>query len=150
MATNTNVVIAKGAYSVTLETIEVTESIKNILKVVAGKGGQSEGNQASGPKNTIVVDLLRLTEAYHIEAYITANATYTAKQIKDQLRTIVKGGGINGGEITLTYEDENINGYIEDIVIKKSANDDVVGSGYTGKDSVEYHVTLDFVKGEKI
>ena len=150
MATNSDIVLAKGSYSVTLPTKEVTESVKNTLKIVAGKGGQSEDNQSKGPKNTIIVDLLRITEAYHIETYIIATATYTAKQIKDQLREIVKGGGINGGEISFTYEDEVLKGYIEDMVIKKSGNDDVVGNSYTGNDSAEYHVTIDFTAGEKV
>ena len=151
MGTNSNIVISKGSYSVEIQTISGTsENIKNVLKLIVGSGGTTEQNQADGPKDTRVVDLLRITEAYHIEGQITASSTKTAKQVKDDLRSIVLGGGTAGGEITLLYEDESISGYIEDLVIKKIGNDDVVGAGYTGKDSAEYTVTVEFVKGVRV
>jgi hypothetical protein len=151
MATNSNITISKGSLSVEIHTVDGTaENIKNTLKIIAGSGGTTEGNQSGGPKDTKVIDLLRIQESYHIEGYLTADDTYTAKQVKDNLRTIVKGAQTNGGEITMVYEDENITGYIEDITIKKIINDDVVGSGYSSKDSAEYRVTIEFVKGVSI
>jgi len=151
MATNDDIVISKGDLSVTLFTVDGTaENIKNVLKVIASSGGTSNSNQEDGAKETKIVDLLRITESYHIEGYIHDSATKTAKQIKDDLKSIVNGAGINGGEISIVYEDTTITGYIEDLTIKKVINDDVAGSGYTGKDSADYRVTLEFIKGVRI
>lgn len=147
MANNDDVRFTKGAYDVTLFTSKVTEGVKNTLKIVAGKGGTSKGNQSSGPKDTMVVDMLRITCPYHIEAYITKTDTKTAKQIKDDLKEIVKGAGVNGGNITMYYEDGTVEGFIETLNIDKIFNDNLVDNSYGANDSAEYHVTIEFIQG---
>ena len=163
MAVNENITISKGGYSVTIQATDGTaENIKNTLKIIDSSGGTNESNQSTGPKNTITVDLLRIQESYHIEGNIVASATGTAdlkkdtggttavsaKQSKDNLREIIKGAGIDGGEITIKYEGSSILGYIEDIVITPSyENINAVAGGYTGTDAAEYHVAVNFIKG---
>ncbi len=146
MATNDDITLAKGSYSVSLFTIRPTENWKNALEVIPGV--TSISNQDQAPNSSQVVDLQRSTYSYVIECAITATATKTAKQVKSDLRTIFEGARTEGGPITLTYEDGSINVFFEDCVIKKASNDDVVGSGYNGKDSVEYTATLTLVEGE--
>jgi len=143
--------VSKGGYSVTLALLDgIAENMINTLKKIAGKGGTGSSNQSGGPKETILIDLLRITQTYHIESVITKTDAKSAYQVKEDLKSIVKGGGINGGEITMVYEDESLSGYIETLTIKKISNDNAVAAGYTGNDSAEYRVTFDFVKGESV
>ena len=146
---NDDIRFTKGSYDVTVFTAKVTESVKNALKIVAGKGGQSRDNQSDGPKDTMIVDMLKITNAYHVEAYITKTDSKTAKQVKDELKKIAEGADIDGGDVTMYYEDGTVDGYIETLNIDKVYNDNSVET-YTGIDSAEYHVTIEFIKGKGI
>lgn len=149
MATNTNITLVKGAFSITLQTTRATENWKNILKVVPGV--TSKDNQVNDPNKSQVVDLQRTTYSYVIECFITATSSpvKTAKQVKDDLRTVFEGARTNGGAIVLTYEDSSINVFFEDCVVIKISNDDAP-TGYSGDDSTEYQVTLTLVEGEEV
>lgn len=150
MSVNSDIRFTKGSYDVTVFTAKITESVKNAIKIVAGKGGQSKSNQSEGPKDTMLVDMLKITHAFHIETYITSTDTKTAKEIKDELVSIAEGAGVNGGNITMYYEDGTVEGFMESLNIDKILNDDLIETGYTGTDSAEYHVTIEFVKGNGI
>ena len=147
---NDDVRFTKGTYDVTVFTAKVTESVKNTLKKVAGKGGQSKDNQSEGPKDTMIVDMLKIVNSYHIEAYLTKTDTKTAKQVKDDLKWIAEGAEVDGGEVTMYYEDDEIDGYIETLTIDKIYNDNLVDNSYTSNDSAEYHITIEFIKGKGI
>ena len=149
MAQNDDIRFTKGSYDVTVFTAKVTESVKNTLKIVAGKGGQSKSNQSEGPKDTMIVDMLRIANSFHIEAYITKTDTKTAKETKDDLKKITEGADINGGNVTMYYEDGTVDGYIETLTIDKVYNDNSVDS-YSENDSAEYHITIEFIKGKGI
>jgi len=148
MANNDDITLTKGAYSVTLFTSDSSENFKNVLKVIPGV--TTPANQSTGAKVPTVVDLLRITHTFSIEAWITPTATKTAKQVKSDLISIFNGGAVDNNTVTLTYEDESINVFFEDLVIKKVNNDDVISSSYAGKDNAEYHVTLTIVEGKLI
>ncbi len=107
-------------------------------------------NQSTGAKEATVVDLLRITHTFSIEAWIVPTATKTAKQVKTDLINIFKGGGVDNDTISLTYEDETLNVFFEDCVIKKVNNDDIISTGYSGQDNAEYHVTLSVVEGKLV
>ena len=145
---NDDIILTKGGYSVTMFTTTSAENFKNTLTVIAGVVTPS--NQNSGVKEPTVVDLLRITHTFTFECYITANTTKTAKQVKDDLTSIFNGAGVESVPAVLTYEDTPFNVFPEDLVIKKINNDDVVGSGYTGKDSAEYQVTMSVVEGKLV
>ena len=147
MAVNDDIRFVKGSYDVTLFTAKITENIKNQLVIVAGKGGQSKSNQSEGPKPTMIVDMLKITDVYHIEAYITKTTSQTAKEIKDDMREIARGAKVDGGDVIMYYEDEQIGGYIENLTIDKTINDDLADSGYSGNDGSEYHIVIGFIKG---
>ncbi|MHA1690044.1 MAG: hypothetical protein ACTSU7_00270 [Candidatus Heimdallarchaeaceae archaeon] len=148
MAVNDDITLAKGSVSVTLFTISEAESLKNILQVVPGV--VSADNQDGGSKVATVVDLLRIQETFSFDVGITKTATYTAKQIKEQLKLIFHGANVESAPITLTYEDESIDVFFQDLVIKKVSNDNVVSTSYTGNDAMEYRATVTLVKGKLI
>jgi len=147
LATNDNIVLTKGNYTVTLFTTDIAENWKNLLKIVPGI--TSKDNQINAPNKSRVIDLQRSNYNYVISGYITKSATQTAKQIKDDLRIIFEGSRQSGGPIILTYEDNSINVFFEDCVVKKIINDDTV-TNYTGDDSAEYNVTVTLVEGDEV
>ena len=148
--------LTKGDYSVSIPTDRVDEELKNKLITLTIATGTS--SQSSGKKETKVVDLLRITHQYSIKGYITnvdtASTAYndtggssnlTAKEIKDNLKTIVEGGGQSGGVVTMTYESDSIEGYIESVVFTNVARD---YPSTTTTDAVKYEVQIIFIKGE--
>lgn len=148
MAINSNITISKGSLSVTIATTKPSENFKNVLQVLPPF--QAQDNQDQGPKKSKVVDLLRISHSFVFGGHITATDDKTAKEVKDDLIQILKGASIKGGgPATLTYEDDTFDVYIEDIVFLKVLNDDAV-SNYSGKDSVEYDVTIKLVEGEAV
>ena len=147
MAINDDITITKGGLTVTIFTEIPTENLKNILTVVPPV--QAIDNQDQGPKPPKVIDLLRITESYVMKGGITKDGATTAKVIKDRLRTIAKGANTKGGPAVLVYEDESINVFISDLVIKKVTNDNA-SANYSGSDSKEYDVTITMVKGESV
>jgi len=149
MAVNDDITIVKGGFSVTLFTETSTENFKNILKVVPGVVAPNK--QSEGVKESTVVDLLRITHTLIFNAYITASTTQTAKEIKEDLKSIFNSGDVNSSPATLTYEDESLDVFLEDLVIKNIKSDDtVVTSSYPGKDAAEYQVTLTVVEGKLV
>lgn len=148
MAINDNITIAKGGVSVELFTTTSTENFKNALTVVTGV--VSPSNQDSGVKDPTIVDLLRITHTMNFECYITAAGSKTAKQVKTDLISIFNGADVESVPAVLTYEDSNFNVFPEDLVIKKINNDNLVSTGYTGKDAAEYQVTMTVVEGKLV
>lgn len=148
MAVNDNITITKGAYSVTLFTTTSAENFKNTLTVFTSV--VSPLNQTSGVKLPTVVDLLRITHTFVFECYITATDSKTAKEVKEDLINIFNGANVASVPVVLTYEDESINVFPEDCVIKKINNDDIASTGYSGQDAVEYQVTLTVVEGKLV
>jgi len=146
----------KGGYSVGIETNSVSEEYTN--KLIPLILAQSSTNQASGKKDTKIIDLLRITHQFVIKGYITniADATsatndtsggstsLTAKQIKDNLKTLATGAKTDGGEITMSYDGDDLEGYIEKIVVTNEAKD------YPSSPSVDvlkYELAITFVVG---
>ena len=148
MAVNDDITLSKGAYSVTLFTKTSAENFKNTLTIIPGV--VTPDNQATGVKDPTVVDLLRITHTLTFEAFITKTETKSAKQVKDDLVNIFNSGGVNSSPVTLSYEDDTFNVFIEDLVIKKINNDNVVATSYTANDAAEYNVTITVVEGKLV
>ena len=148
MTTNDNITLAKGSFSITLPTATTVENWKNVLKIIPGV--TTTGNQVDAPNKSQIVDIQRTNYTYVFECYITSTTgpTKTAKQIKDELRVLFEGARTAGGIITLTYEDDSIDVFFEDCVIKKLTSDDPVGNN-SDEDVAEYQLTLTFVEGEQ-
>ncbi len=148
MARKSDIILTKGAISVTLFTVSDNENYKNILKVIPGV--VSPDNQNTGVKLASVVDLLRITHAFQFEGYIVHTTALPALTVKNNLISIFEGASVSSTPVVLTYEDSSINVFIEDMVIKGVSNDDAVTNGYTGDDSAEYQVSISLVEGKLV
>jgi len=148
MAVNDDITLSKGDISVTLFTSRAVENYKNLLTTVPGV--VSPDNQDKGSTVATVVDLLRITTSFVFECGITATSTSTAKQIKEQLLTLFHGANVESTPAILTYEDESIDVFFQDLIIKKVYNDNVAENGYSGDDSLEYLVTITLINGELV
>lgn len=148
MAYNDDFTISKGSFSVTLFTTSVSDNFKNKLTAIAGV--TSPAKSAEGVKDTKVVDLLRITHTFSLGGVITAETGKTAKEVKDDLISIIKGAGLNGGSpATLQLDGDTFNVYIEDCVFQKIFNDNAA-ENYTGLDSAEWNVNLTLVEGVSV
>ncbi len=148
MARKDDIVLAKGVKSVTMWTVSDAENFKNILKVIPGI--VAPDNQDTGSKISSVVDLLRITHTLQFECYIYHTDALPAKTVKTNLIAIFNGAAVNSTPATLTYEDESVDVFVEDLVIKGVNNDDAVANGYTGDDSAEYQVSITLVEGKLV
>jgi len=113
--------LSKGAYSVTIYNTEVTEDFDNKLFTITPAIGKQ--NQDSGPKDTKVADLLRITRTFSLKkGYLTSNND------KKALIQIIKGAGIKGGAATFTYPDgadaTSFSVYVRKAKIKQVASDE--------------------------
>jgi len=138
-----NIVLSKGAYSVTLFTTETSENGDNKLIVIPIP--TTKTNQSAGQKETKVVDLLRITNTLHLVTYITNLGGVTANTIKQNLITMFKGAGTTGGAISLTYDNSTYDVFIQKWTIQKLHVP--TGTATATTDVPYYTVTLDFVVG---
>jgi len=135
----------KGSYSVDLHADNVSEEYTNKLVVLSLP--QTATNQASGKKDTKILDLLRITHQFVIKGYIAATATKTAKDIKNDLITLANGSGEAGGEITMTYDGDTYTGYLEKVVAIKESSD---SPDDESTDEVKYSLALTFIVGVEV
>lgn len=134
--------LSKGTYSVTLYATDIAENYTNKIFLIPAP--VSPQNQTSGPSDTRVVDLLKVTHQLVIKCYITGSATKTAKEVKADLVGIFGGGGTTGGVSALVYDGNTLNGYIEKINMVEKASD---SQPEANKEFARYEVALTFVVG---
>ena len=132
----------KGSYSSDLHSDSVSEEYSNRLIVLSLP--QSTTNQESGKRDAKILDLLRITHQFVIKAYIAKNSTKTAKQQKDDLISMANGAGTNGGVITMTYDGDSYEGYIEKIIATKESHD---SPDTETEDEMKYALAITFVVG---
>lgn len=95
MTATTNLILTKGAYSVTIQTNEIQENYDNQLRVIPlPTVGQ---NQATGVKDTRVNDLLKITHSIVIRGILISSTD------RDNLIKIIKGAEVSASAVTLTY-----------------------------------------------
>lgn len=149
----TNITLTKGAYTVTVYAEEVVEDYSNKMFLITP--ATSKGNQETGPKETKVVDLQRVTHNIVIRGWITSQTSpaLTANQVKSNLISIFKGAGINGGVVTLNYDGTAYTGYIEKFTCTLRSADtpeetpEVALGNYSGGDYAKYSIGITFVEG---
>ncbi len=158
------ITLTKGEITITLGVQEVNDNYANKIFIITP--AQSSTNQADGPKEAKVVDLLRVTHSMVIRANIFGTASKTATQVKQDLINIWKGAATVGGTIALTYDanarafgstdttaNTTINGYIEKVNFKEvSADepDDFVSAKENYTDISKFEITLTFLEGVKV
>ena len=143
-----NITISKGAYSVEIGTDHVAEGFTKSIKPITPAQGKE--NQSSGPKDAIIVDLLMITRVLNIKGHITGTASKTAKVVRNELKSIYNGGGINGGVETLTYDGETIYGFMQKLTIvtePMDEPDDFESAKENYQEVLKYNVSFDFLEG---
>jgi len=143
-----SIVLSKGTFSVEIHPFLMKNQQINKMTILPIP--QVAKNQSSGPKDVKILDLLRLTHTIIVNGYLTATASKTAKEVKDDLFSIIKGGGEDGGTVTLTYDGDSYEGYIEKVIITEKAQDDPVGASYSDTDHARYEIILNFIEGVAI
>jgi len=131
-----NLTLAKGAYSVTIHTITINENYKNRFNVLSLP--QTKDNQSSGPKDSKVTDMLRITHTLAIKGAIISTSD------RNDLISIFKGGGVSGQPATLTYDshpDTPLNIFPEGLTIIENSKDTALANQY------KYEVSLTLVEG---
>ncbi len=142
-----DVVLSKGVYTITIFTNDVTEGGDNTLTVI--NIPTTKKNQSEGQKETKVVDLLRIKNSFHIVGYLTNTSSKTAQQVKEDLKTIFKGGGEStGNPISLSYDGMSFGTYPEKWTINKLHTPKNLSS--TDEQWAHYMVTIDLVEGESV
>ena len=136
---------SKGSYSSDLHSDSVSEEFSNRLIVL--KLPQSTTNQTSGKRDTKILDLLRITHQFIIKAYIAKNSTKSAKDQKDDLIAMANGAGTNGGVITMTFDGDSYEGYIEKIIATKESMD---SPDTEADDEMKYILAITFVVGVEV
>ena len=143
-----NITISKGAFSVEIDTTDVAEGYTKKLVII--KPPQAKQKQSTGPAGNIIVDLLIITRVFSIKGEITGTDTLTAKQVRDKLKSIYNGGGINGGVETMVYDGESVEGFMEKLTITESSTDeasDFESNPEKYQEVPKYSVSFDFVEG---
>lgn len=158
------ITLSKGGITVTVHTEEVNDNFGSKIFIITP--AQSSSNQADGPKDAKVVDLLRVTHTIVIKGNLVGTATKTAVQIKQDLVNIFKGGGAVGGTVTMTYDSNakafgntgttantSIGGYIEKLNFKEKSMDlppDFASSKENYQDVAQFEVIITFLEGIKV
>ncbi len=151
------ITFSKGGITVTVYARDIDDSFANKIFIITNP--ITSNNQTGGPLSPKIVDLLRLTRTIQISGFITPdpNSGKTANQIKKDLITIIAGGVVAGGNITLTYDGlgrklatnadaTSISGYMEKLSFKEDPRDEPSNSS-TITDYAKFSVQITFVEG---
>jgi len=140
------ITISKGGINVTIHAIEISDNFTN--KIFPITPATTKQKQDAGPKDTKLIDLLRITEEINItRGYIVGTDTLTATQVKNNLKSIFKGANSKGGTCELIYDGDTLTGFIEKLTISEVASDEPAS---VGEDYAKYTVQLNFIVGIEI
>jgi len=132
-----NITISKGGISVTIHTLEINDNYKNTL--ISFTPPQPKEKQATGPKTTKVIDLLRITHSMKIDGVLTNDTD------RNNLITIAKGANTRGGPCSVTYEGypgSPLSMFLEDLTITEVAREkDAISGNY------KYSVQFQLIEG---
>ena len=137
--TAAEITISKGTFNVTIYTIEVNDNFSNKLFLITPV--QSKANQSSGTVDAKIVDLLRITRQLVVSGWVQTKAE------KDNLISVMKGGGVDGGEVTLTYEGDSVKGFVEKMNFTEVAQDE---PAVPVDPHAKYRIQLTFLEGVQI
>ena len=136
----TELTLSKGVYTVTIYASSVDDSYDNKIFMITPPTGRQK--QDAGPKDTKVVDMLRLTRTFKITGYILSNT------VKSDLIKIIEGAGVKGGSITLSYPDggdsTSFNVFIQNFSIKQVSSDEPTSPP---DDMAKFEVSISLVRG---
>ncbi len=111
MSTTINIILDQGGVNeLTVYTMQIEEIFNKKLTNITPP--QSTANRSSGPKNTLIVDLLRVEDRYSITGYINESD-------KSKLINLFKIGGV----INFTYEDGTITINMDKLTLTKNSDE---------------------------
>lgn len=142
--------------AVTVYVIEIDDAFSSKLFLITPP--QSKNNQSSGPKDSKIVDLLRITRILVITGEITGTSALTANQVKEDLIDIYTSTGQNGGLVKLSYDGvgrelttsgaaTTIKGIIEKVAFKENHADE---PSSPPEDFAKFTVQMTFLEGIQI
>jgi hypothetical protein len=134
-----NITIAKGAFSVTIQTIEISEDYNNTLSLISQP--TTKQKQSTGPKDIKVIDMLKINHTIVVRGVLT-NTTDRNNLIK-----IFEGAEIAGGSATITYDthpDTPLNMYPEKLTIKENSIDKATNN------QRKYEIQITLIEGISI
>ena len=132
-----NITFAKGEFSVTIDTVEITDNYNNKLMLNI-PNLQTKQKQSLGPVDKKIVDLLWITHELVIRGSLETT------QERDDLIKIFEGGEVTGTPVVMTYDthpDTPLNVFISKLMIKESSRDK---SPVT---EVKYEVQITLIEG---
>ena len=119
--------------TVTIYTLKVEETRTKTLAVLAYP--QSRQNWNAGPKDTKILDLLRLTRRFNVDGLIIpADRT--------NINTLFQAGGV----IRVVYNGTNYNANFEKLIFIEKAD----GEGASSQEPEHYEVRVTFIVGENL
>ena len=133
---------SKSSTTITIYADTIAENYTNKLFYITP--ATNADNQASGPSDTIAVDLLRIVHQFVIKGYLCGTDSKTAKEVKEDFVSIYNGAGTTGGTTAFVYDSDTFNGYIEKLNFVEKAADDPSSAI---KDYARYEVSITFVEG---
>lgn len=142
--TATNIVFTDGTRTVTIGNIKIEEVLTKKLNAKITPP-QSSSNYASGPKSTMLVDLLQIEHFFIITGVLahslgTSDSNTNPKDKKTDLMNIFKSGGV----VTMSWEGDsfqvNLDGKLSFNAIQNSGKD-------TTSNEVGYDVMLTVIEG---
>lgn len=130
----------KGSINLTLDATSFTDDLDDNLTILPIPTTKS--NQSEGQKDTKILDLLRITRM------MTLTAEITTKADKSTLISLIRGAGIDGGTIRLTYDGDDYYGYIKKVTItERSGAGASVATGTYSTSITRYAATIIFYEG---
>ena len=135
--------VSKGGYSVTIYAIQIEDGLQNkLFKITPATGKQ---NQPNGPKDTKIVDLLRIDRTFRIQGYLTSNTD------KSNLINIINGAGTTGGTVTFTFSEggdsTSYEVFVESCIFTYKSTDEPTSPG---DDYAKHELNLTLLKGVTI
>jgi len=139
----TELTLSKNGISVTLYARRIEDGFKNKLITITPATGRQ--NQSGGPKDPKVVDLLRLTRSFRIDAFLTSNTD------KANMISIIEGAGVNGGEVTLNFSEggdsTSFDVFVEDCIFTYESQDE---PSSPPNDHAKHILNITLIKGVQI
>jgi len=136
MTATDNITLTKGSFSVIVHTVGITDNYDNKIQLIIP--AQTKQKQDAGPKDTKVIDLLRITHEMVIQGILETESE------RDDLISIAKGANVTGTPITMTYNthpDTPLNVFITKLMIKEDARNKSSAS------EMRYEVQITLIEG---
>jgi len=130
---------------VTIDTTKMEQVLNNALTVLSFPSMPQEGDT---PKETKIIDLLRIERRYNVDGHITygkpsGDSSTTAKDRKDDLIAIFDANGI----FTFTWEGSDKTGIMDKLTMNKVFSD---GLDPANDGEVGYDVKFTIIEGEDL